>query len=530
MKKILALALLFCFVSAGVAMAATLDELNDPLLKKGQWRTDQQLDIEYNAESSRYDTLTTDTYSDETETTYGFEPALYYGLSDTLQVGVNGFFGIPYKSNSTTYIEGDGAQSTSTNKLRYYNFIQENLLWRPSQSWEVRFNPSQGFQKGDGYNINYGPINTGISSGIRMELFQFSSGVTWLSNPQPGNKTTNNRADLDGLINPLLDKGQVELALNMFNSMQKIKMKMNQDPPLSPVTFGRQLAKGKSYGTSLNPVVTYGILGNLQVDLDTLFMVPAFSHSRSNSSSYTVIGPTVQETYSEYTSKVVSDYDPVLTLTHRPHPQFQWYAQGEYSYEKTRNNNVMQMYANGILVGTNSDTSRNTSKEQIASIGATWISKPEGEGRPLSADLDGLKNPLLERNQVRVDLSFEARRYWDKTSDSSSHRVSNCGVSTTVTYGILDALQAYLGFDLNPEYSYPQDSGTSHYNSIYPTDVGYRVGLTYRPKQTFEFFAQAEIMPNSRYKGESYSSGVLTSVSNGKDLGVEAEVGATILW
>lgn len=149
----------------------------------------------------------------------------------------------------------------------------------------------------------------------------------------------------------------------------------------------------------------------------------------------------------------------------------------------------------------------------------------------LSPDLDGLKDPLLEERQVRLDFSYTASRDRNKISGSASRKQETNEIFSKVTYGLTDALQAYVSADIIFSYNFSaQYSPVSVSRDIFPVNSTFGAGLTYRPQQNFELFFVSEISPNDAVKFETYGAAGLSSVGYNKEAATNITLGATFLW
>ena len=116
------------------------------------------------------------------------------------------------------------------------------LTWRPSEPWEFLLSGSgnyMGSEREAGALPGPTAVNTLAQQNHGTTLI---AQATWLSRPKAGPMTANNRADLDGLINPLLDRGQAKAAFSLTYFRDFAHMNSNT-PTTRPVSY-----------THLNPV------------------------------------------------------------------------------------------------------------------------------------------------------------------------------------------------------------------------------------------------------------------------------------
>jgi hypothetical protein len=527
--KPIVIAILLCCVPAGFIFAATLDELHKPLLDQGRWRADAETEFIYAGLFDRSDPFTSPaTYSDYDYWYFLLDPAIYYGLTDKLQLKLSTEFTIPFNYDYTQYQEGTGPLSSTKSTAKYNNYLSETITWRPQESWEFSFSPSQEFIKTrqDDYNYAAGELDRSRS---KYSLYSVMAAATWLSAPQAGNKTAANRPDLDGLLNPLLDEGQIKISLPLGYLLYDGDTRQDTEEAAPSVDWQAGDIKMPSF--YIRPAFFYGIKDNLEMDLNFYWYPPSVNGNKMLTYLYSYNGVNVNEAYISTKSKELTHLTPQATLTHRLNSQLQWYATGYYDYDTSRSNYGYQTYTNGALgVDTNSE---NKFKYSVISgaVGFTWISLPEKSGEKLSANLDGLKNPLLEQRQLRLDFSYTATRNRSDSATSASTRDDYNTFYAKVTYGLMDMLQAYFSTHFTLTHAYLYDSTpTSIYKYIYPFENYFGAGLTYRPRQDFELYLTSIIRPWDDSRTEHFGAAGLDSISYSEDPYATLTIGATILW
>jgi len=529
MKRITALLLFLLVVSLSSVFAATLDELHKPLLDKDQWRADAHTHFAFYDIRARDDPLTSAAdYEAYDYFYYQLIPSLYYGITDKLQLKLTTDFTTPYNYDSKQYLEGNGPLTSSKSNTEYDNSFTEAITWRPQESWEVSFSSSQGFSKTRDYDYDYTSIEFERTDS-KSDAYSFMTGASWLSAPRAGNKTAANRPDLDGLLTSLLDEGQIKISLPVGYHLYDGKVTVDADQPAPDVEW--QTYNTKMHTFYLRPAFYYGIKDNLQADLNFYWYPATVNRNKMVGYTYSFDGVDVFEAFSTTKSRQLNHFTPQLTFTHRPDSQLQWYVQGYYDYDTARSNYNYQSYTNGVL-GFDS-SSENKLKDSILSgiVGFTWITLPEKAGEKLSANLDGLKNPLLEKHQVKLDFSYTATRYRTDSATGASTRDEYHRLYTKATYGLLDILQTYFytTFTINHDYMLTS-SPTSIYKYIYPLRGDFGIGMTYRPRQDFELYLDALISPWNDLKTEHSDGTGLDNIRYSEQAYTTFSIGATILW
>lgn len=144
------------------------------------------------------------------------------------------------------------------------------ITFRPNRSWEIfakaRELKNRLTQRIRNVDTVAPILETRISQQEKTKDINF--GVTWLFNPMPGNKTKHNRPDLDGLINPLLDKKQLKLSLELVYQAWQLRIGTDSDPdPSFANVVSLTSSKFKSHSSKIIPSLSYGILDNLEMDM-----------------------------------------------------------------------------------------------------------------------------------------------------------------------------------------------------------------------------------------------------------------------
>jgi hypothetical protein len=520
-RPLLLLALIATF--AAPARAATLNELNGPLLNKGQWDLDALTYTSYVTDKTRETSAGgPGGKSDSDSTQVSLSPEASYGLTDKLTLLVRESYVIPYTVAYKHYLLPGGPDAYFKSKFLASNTLSSSLTWRPNDPWQFLFSGSGSYL---GLDQERGSL-TGSGSVLTQEQQNHNTSLTaqatWLSKPKAGPRTANNRADLDGLLNPLLNRGQAEAVVGLNYSRNYAHP--NGALLMSPASL-LQNARTTAGQLVASPSFSYGILENLQAQAAANITIPNATSTlaRSRSINTNSVGVT---TYSSARTKyrTLAEYFPSLTLTHRLTPQLQWYMNGSYSYSKTG----QRGYTVNENTGAVSPNSAVSGYER-ASVGAAadWISAPRSEGRPLASDLDGLERPLLERGQFKAEVSYSTgkQRFWTAGMPAQPGQTSSVYYSE-LSYGVRDALQAFASLQLEPGYS----DKSSFYKYTYPAVKTYGAGLTWRPRQTFQVVAETSVTPRVT-KSENYDTGgAVSSTVKDEENTYTVNLSATWLW
>ena len=526
MKNELLLLSVFAAFLAPAAHAATLSELNGPLLNIGQWRLDTEADLYAAGTKSESNTIgSTGNKRDIGYTNYTLAPAGTYGLTDELQLKLSESYHLPYNCSYETIQVPGAATDHYKQKLKFQNSLTGYLKWRPSEPWEFYFKTSRSNSENvmKAWKLPYGSgtIND-ASRQVRSQ--EVTAGATWLSSPEAGGRTARNRADLDGLFGSFLNKNQTKADLSL--SYDWGYSRANQKSTRTSGTVVYSASRSESHTFYAAPTVVYGILEQVQVEASADLFIPQRSEVvRDHQTGINSLGVVTGSDSAVSRSRQLAGYFPSLKLTHRLNRQFQWYLSGDYNYSKERNSSATIDELTGVTDGGGYVRG---SESASAAIGLNWITAPKLEGRPLAADLDGLERPLLEKGQFKLEISLQANRErnWDSgdTSDSQAYRL----YSSKVSYGATQTLQVYVLLDVIPRYTVQNDPSVKETYLWNPTCGA---GATWRPGQTFQVFASAAVTPADISKGKHYDpAGALDSTGKTTNNTTTASVGAVFLW
>lgn len=526
MKKTLVMLALIATFLAPAAQAATLNELNGPLLNKGQWRLDTAADLYYtNAKTESVNIGSSGSKREADYTNYTLAPAGTYGLTDKLQLKLSESYRLPYNYS----YEDVQVPGTATNRLKVKNKFQNALTgalkWRPSEPWEFYFTASRSNNENvmKSWKLPYGSgtINDSSQQSRSQEV---TAGATWLSSPEAGGRTARNRADLDGLFGSFLNKNQTKADLSLSYEWGYSRGNQKSTRTTGAITYGASREESHTFYAA--PAVVYGILEQLQAEARADLFIPQRSElTRTHQTAINSLGVLTGSDAAVSRTRQLAEYFPSLRLTHRLNQQFQWYLSGDYSYTKERYSNTTIDELTGVTDG---GRYVRGGENASAAIGLNWITAPKLEGRPLAADLDGLERPLLEKGQFKLELSLEADRERDWTNGGGSDSQAYRTYKSKVSYGATQTLQAYVSLDVIPRYKVQNDPSVKEVHLWNPTCGA---GATWRPSQTFQLFASAAVIPAAIAKQTRYdAAGDLAATSKATGATTTASVRAVFLW
>lgn len=479
---------------ASQSFCATLDELYRPLLKAKQLRLDGYAKVDYYGSEYDYDrnssgTLTAEDYDyDFTRYLFGLQGT--YGISPELQLSVLAEQTLPFSYNidksSTASTGNDSRKEKYDNN---YNIFTE-LKYRPSQAWDVglSYQHREYDLNADGNNTSYDYSTNSDSRLDRAEL-----DVTWLSNPKA--KIPYIKADLDGLHNPLLDKKQLQIGWNLLyysKDRNNYYLDYVSDPAYEyEVNY---LSPGIE--------VTYGVSDSLQLDVYGNY----YFQDDEEKLHYEDYDKTTNYDYS-YDYDYADNFEVGAKLTKRIEPNYEFSLETMTSYYKTNGTVDFDPYGHYAAEDPYNFYDRVCDTDIYLSL--TYLSKAKKDGVKFDTDLNGLEHPLLEKKQVKMDLTLYINpyRYVYSQSDGTDddefrYYYTRYVLETQLTNGLTDKLQSRLAlsYDIPYDYAYRYTSlsGTYYdYNVDYNERFRGLAELKYRPDNTLEFLASATYKPVS---------------------------------
>ncbi|MEW6170274.1 MAG: hypothetical protein AB1472_01740, partial [Candidatus Omnitrophota bacterium] len=356
------------------------------------------------------------------------------------------------------------------------------------------------------------PIAISDGSGKAVtDTHTLTLGGTWLTNPKASFEENTYMSDLDGLKGPLLDKAQAKLYLDLKMTWQESVRGSYSDPlnftnQMLPdntgVFFAGRVAE-KMYSVSFMPKISYGLNDATQIDFSWRYWFPyhknyneetiLFGGGRPSLTTMALISDATRNFSGKY--KYYSQFNPALKITRRYNPQLEVYLDLDYLQYKDRFGGSASLYvgaiapavAGGVFFPAGgqfyfpdvpSSVLRERVKNTNLTLGGTWVSFPKLKIYHLLPDMDGLKGPLLEKGQIRVDASLTkgagSYKYsFEGNSPASyvyNYRFHNYTLNSALSYGLKNNFQ--IGINLSYRFPYR-----------YSWDFANEVGLPYNSFQ-----------------------------------------------
>jgi hypothetical protein len=433
-------------LSPRVTLAQTLDELQDPLLTKGQ--------VTIHADDGQFS-------FERAVAGVGFQPYTYFeppyhillptvslGVSRKVQFNVSGTYLFPGLRSSATF---PGAGSSIDHWL--VKSLQAEVVVRPSDRMEIgvayltgRSRYDSAFPSGNGSTV----VDTFTTNALQVR------GV-WL--PQPDRESRPLRADLDGLTGPLLRRHRAKLEWNVL--WRRYGSTDYESDPLDAGSYISDTVRSSDMRVRVG--AGYSAAERLQVTSDVYWQPP-----------FTVADPIfVHDVFAgedrvDDESRRLSDvFGWRLNTRWRPAVRVEAFAETTYEHESVLNGPATR--------SPGSDDFR----QLRVSAGATWLSHSPAAGAPLAADLSGLYRPLLERNQLRLDAVLHFLRDCTNSipTDEKLWRVG-------ATLGVWSFMQAnvYAGrFNLG--------------DGLFEKGTSFGAGMRIRPAKSVEAYATLNYHP-----------------------------------
>jgi len=447
--RVAALFLLSASVLPVPARGQTLDEMERPLLSPGQ----SALSADYGQFASEFFVAGVDF----APRSY-FEPAHHvvlpvvgYGASRSLQWNVSGTYLVP---TQTTYALFPGPGSTIDTRWLVKSLSPEGIV-----------------RRGNGLELHIAGVTarsrfdeaspTGNATAIAETFATDALQVRGIWLPRPDAESRIRRADLDGLLGPIL--GRHRAAIRWEGLWRRYRSTDVETDPLSGGSIAdtvhstdARLRLGAAYGIDRRTQLSGDVYWQPPVDVSELAVVRGLPNQ---------VGDRVED-YSRRLSRVfgwrlderwrVADrlearVEAILerqSVTQRPQTPSAWTSD----------------YHQGRL-----------------SAGATWRSRPRAAGAPLAADLSGLYRPLLEKRQLRLDADL---RFLRGDTPTESGRVNSWRVDASL--GVLQSVEGsvYVG---------KIDTGVQPF----ARRSTFGAGLRFRPSRWLDAYATLNYHPST---------------------------------
>lgn len=436
-------------LSPRVTLAQTLDELQHPLLAKGQ--------ITVQADYGQFS-------FERAVAGVGFQPYTYFeppdhivlptislGISRKVQFNVSGTYLFPVLRSYATF--PDSGSSIDSHWL--VKSLQAEVVVRPSDRMEIgvayltgRSRYDSAFPSGNGSTV----VDTFTTNALQVR------GI-WL--PQPDRESRPLRADLDGLTGPMLRRHRAKFEWNML-----WRRYGSTDYESDPLDAGGYISDTvRSSDMRVRVGAGYSAAGRLQVTSDVYWQPPftvaepIFVHD--------VFSGEVHDRVDDESRRLSDVFGWRVNTRWRPAARIEAFAETTYEHQSVLNGPA-----------TPSPSSDNFRQLRV-STGATWLSRSPAAGAPLEADLNGLYRPLLERNQLRLDAVLHLLR--DHTNNvPADEKLWRVGAAL----GVWSFMQAnvYAGrFDLG--------------DGLLGKGTSFRAGVRIRPVTRVEAYATLNYHP-----------------------------------
>jgi hypothetical protein len=223
---------------------------------------------------------------------------------------------------------------------------------------------------------------------------------------------------LDEVLRPLLNKGQWRLSLDLKDYGYE-----NND-----------FSEGTTYYDSravLFPGWAFGLTRNLQLTISGVYQFPKeYSWPRFGELNYWSENRSIRSLSGQLLFRPAANIELSLFLLHG--------RAREDTHDGFRlagvDRHITDISADNILI-----------------VRGTWLSAVDGENRPIRADLDGLRGPLLKKGRWRVDPEilirghdYESRVRYDSSSDYLNVNSDSIDkrLRLAASYGLSDHLEA----------------------------------------------------------------------------------------
>ena len=437
------LAVLLCPYTA----AQTLDEVLRPLLGKGQWDLSLRFQGFIDNDNGFY----------EYDPRRILSPGLAFGLTKNLQWRISGAYQFP--RDVSVGRDHSSLLGEETNVIRS---VSTQLLFRPAANLELSLFYLHGRAK-EGIHLAYpqGVVHHTQESADNILILR----GTWLS--RVDGESGPLRPDLDGLRGPLLKKGRWRVDPEILVRSHEMRQRYDALPDYED-------ENSDSIDTRLRLSASYGMSDHLEAKADGYWQ-PSFRINETQRSSYTRWDGTVLyfERDGDY---LYTDYWGVRgSLAWRPSPRMEL---------------NLALSRNGLKLNLGREQEHTLSQIDLS---ATWLSRPKRPGIPLVAGLAGIYHPLLEKNQISLDLRMCYRAYREGDYAGYGWFGTNSWLFRIQSaYGLGHSLQASLYFGIHP-----QKTSLSSRDYDWDTTLGGEMKL--RLKGCAEIFAVFNIKPQVHF-------------------------------
>jgi len=504
---IVILAVLLISLPKNDLFATSLDELDHPLLNKGQLLLSPSYDVNY----SSYDFDTYTIYpARRTELDYDwsywkntFGIDALYGLNNSSQLRFGAKYNLNYNYDFS-YTQYDSSTSSAgwaweDTEVKYYLPFQidAGLKLRLSDAVEEEI-----YYKYERYNtdthIRYGTSpavtaadKTETSNSYSQEL---NAKLTYLSGPHL-NRDKFLRSDLDGILHPLLEKDELRIDFDVAFLDENLGYRYYKD------NYDR-LSTEKTQRISFGNSLTGGLTDSVQARVDFRYYLP-YDH-RVKLDYYTI------GAYYDYTFKYHDAYDIGGNIRERFTQNLDLSMDCFFQTWRARGSNDHYYYSgNGVLptYPFNYGMRKNLYKIRAGGTYLTDAKKDRGKLRP---NLEGLNRPLLEKNQFMASAFFNYQLFlWNAHNEAEPNLLryrytgNSFSIDGRLTYGITDKLEANIGAVYEFPYKakearYDNDNGNPLFAYTYDFPLKFEIDseIIYRPSENLDFSIKGGYTPS----------------------------------
>jgi len=440
-KRLLEIAILLSIHGAFLVQAQTLDELNRPLLKKGQW----DLVLDYKNFGREYWGISLD--HEETSSIDSqviLFPRLAFGLAKNLQLTIDGAWQFPITNAMPQFETWDYWRETNTLCL-----LSAQLRFRPARNLELGFFWLTGQAKEDVHYARTVGVDDHIKAVFSGDILILSG--TWLSSVDSRSRLL--RADLDGLHRPLLKKGHWRIDPEILIRRHEYHYHSRLD--VLPDFIDKN---SDSTDVRLRLAASHGLTDHLQAKAD-IYWQPSSRTRESSRSLITWWDGTEHADETETCRLLFGNWGARGSLAWRPSRPLELSLairrnRLKIGYEETN----VPFGPDAVIEGGSNSKVIDVSTHIITQfeVRATFLSKTKRLGTTLVADLPGIYQPLLEKRQFKLDGKIDFRSYHCPTEllqgfYKDSRDTDNWLFRMQGSYGISHSFQftAYYGISLS---------------------------------------------------------------------------------
>ncbi len=464
-RRLLLIAILLINIFNLSVFATTLKELYHPLLNSGQFKLSpffKMYNIKY------YYAGIDQSSGSYIHPNFSWFPHIAYGFKDNLQFSIKGTHLIPKEFSCPI---PDEEWWYHKEKTRLYSVLSE-LVYRPSEKFEWYISALWGQSKTDENYARTIGINAKQVEDHHTNVLTFRG--TWLSNPTHSYKSI--KSDLNGLHHPLLDKGQLIAQPEIQISWYDYSYHYSDDS--TPDYFRKNSEIAQIY---IIPSITYGVTDKFQITGSIFYCFPYYVNSYFEGRQ--TWPDDSWKTIENKREKFTKNMGTKLRFINRFSSRFEILLDTSYYQYETNYRVKINRYRNGEIQPEYSYEGGTVFKIRSIKLGGSWISKAKKQGTPLTANLNGLNHPLLEKNQIKID-SFIYHEYYERYKEDFIFYF----IDAQATYGIMDSLQ------------FSGSIGSSFYKSYftrfkYENDFTGNLTIKFRHNENIEVYLAANFSP-----------------------------------